>query len=112
MPKCKKEESGNNRYSSSSLLMFHTGRFIDMLSSSQIVTKNYTNHFMQYSRTVVRERPAILTAFLSYGGEISRDIINTTCKMSNTCNDKACAESSMTIITDLTDNNRICGVVN
>ena len=72
----------------------------------KIISKNNAiNHFVQYSRTdVVRERPAILAAFLSYE-EISRNIA--TCKMSNTCNDNACATSSMTNNNnnDLTDSN-------
>lgn len=51
----------------------------------------FTNRFVQYSRTVVRERPAILTAlFLQY---TSRN--NNTCKTSCTCTDNIPTEKTV-----------------
>ena len=75
------------------------------------ITKNITNRFMQYSRTdVIRERPAILTAFLPYG-KISRKKI---CKTSRTCQDYTCATSSTNLNDEEMTSQTImnCGVTN
>jgi len=66
------------------------------LSSSKIINlfsniTHFTNRFVQYSRTVVRERPSILTAlFLQHTSRT-----NNTCKTSRSCIDDIPTEKTL-----------------